>query len=353
MSRRTLRTQLTLLYAGPFFVSGAILLTIPLLGTKQTDHVGSQGGVADAQQTSDFSSRVLVAIIGLAVMVLVSFVLGWLIAGRFLRPLRAITATARDISASNLHRRLGSSGRKDEFSELAETLDDLFERLEASFESQRRFVANASHELRTPLTAERTMLQVALADPNVSVESLRSTCEDVLALGQQQERLIGALLTLASSEQGIEQREPFDLADIAGEVVLNRRQQAQRRGIRVDTALASAPVSGDPRLVESLVANLVDNAIRHNAAGGWIVVATTTSAAGSSITVQNTGPVIPPDEVERLFQPFQQLGSQRIRHTDGHGLGLAIVRAIAGAHRATLTPRARPEGGLDIEVTFG
>lgn len=354
MTGRTLRMQLTLLYAGPFFVSGVALLGIPLLGTKQTSPVGSQGGVAGAPQGSDFSSRVLVpSTIGLAVMVVVSFVLGWLIAGRFLRPLRAITATARDISASNLHRRLGSSGRKDEFSELAETLDDLFQRLEASFESQRRFVANASHELRTPLTAERTMIQVALADPNVSLETLRSTCEDVLTLGQQQERLIGSLLTLASSEQGIEQREPLDLADIAGEVVLSRRGEAQRRGIRVDIALATAPVSGDPKLVESLVANLVDNALRHNAAGGRVAIATTASAGRSSITVQNTGPVIPPDEVERLFQPFQQLGSQRVRHTDGHGLGLAIVRAIAAAHRATLTPRTRPEGGLDIEVTFG
>jgi signal transduction histidine kinase len=354
MIRWTLRLQLTLLYAVPFFFCGFALLSVPLLGTKQTAPVGSQGGVASPPQGSDSSSPVLVAsAIALAVMVVVSFVLGWLIAGRFLRPLRAVTSTARDISASNLHRRLGSSGRKDEFSELAETLDDLFERLEASFESQRRFVANASHELRTPLTAERTMIQVALADPNVSVETLRSACEEVLTLGQQQERLIGSLLTLASSEQGIEQREPLDLADIAGDAVLSRRAEAQRRGLRVDMALAPAPVAGDPKLVESLVANLVDNALRHNAAGGWIAITTTTSAGRSSITVQNTGPVIPPDEIERLFQPFQQLGRQRIRHADGHGLGLAIVRAIADAHRAALTPRARPDGGLDIEVTFG
>jgi CheY-like chemotaxis protein len=176
--------------------------------------------------------------------------------------LRTITATARDISASNLHRRLGLSGRDDEFKELAETLDDLFERLQTSFESQRHFVANASHELRTPLTAERTLLQVALADPDATAETLRSTCRDVLALGEQQERLIEALLTLASGEQGIEQREPFDLAEIAGNVVLARHQEARRRDIRVDTALATAPAAGDPNLVESLVANLVDNALR-------------------------------------------------------------------------------------------
>src|SRR6266571_4719425 len=353
--RPTLRMQLTLLYAGPFFVSGAILLTIPLLGTKQTVPAGSQGGVGPSapQGTNLHLHRLLTAsAVGLAVMALISLVLGWLIAGRFLRPLRTITATARDISASNLHRRLNLGGRDDEFTGLAATLDDLFERLQTSFASQRHFVANASHELRTPLTAERTLLQVALADPDATAETLRSTCQDVLALGQQQERLIEALLTLASSERGIEQREPFDLADIAGNVVLARQQEAQRRGIHVDATLATAPAAGDPNLVESLVANLVDNALRHNAAGGRIEIATTTTAGRATMTVKNTGTVIPPNQLERLFQPFQQLGSERIRHTDGHGLGLAIVHAITSAHGATLTPHARPEGGLDIEVGF-
>jgi len=350
-----LRTQLTLLYAGAFFASGAALLTIPILQTKQTVPAGSPGGAGpSAPQGTDLHLHQLLtaSAVGLAVMVVISLVLGWLIAGRFLRPLRTITATARDISATNLHRRLSLSGRDDEFKELAETLDDLFERLQTSFESQRHFVANASHELRTPLTAERTLLQVALADPDATAETLRSTCQDALALGEQQERLIEALLTLASSERGIERREPFDLADIAGTVVLARHQEAQRRGLHVDTALATAPAAGDPNLVASLVANLVDNALRHNAAGGRIEIATTTTAGQASITVKNTGTVVPPGEVERLFQPFQQLGSQRIRHTDGHGLGLAIVRAIASAHGATLIPRARPEGGLDIEVSF-
>jgi signal transduction histidine kinase len=353
MPRHTLQLRLTLLYAGPFLVCGAALLAIPLVGTKHTVPAGSQGGVGpSAPQGTNLHLPLTASAIGLAVMVVISLVLGWLIAGRFLRPLRTITATARDISANNLHRRLSLSGRNDEFTQLAETLDDLFERLEASFNSQRHFVANASHELRTPLTAERTLLQVALADPDATAETLRSTCQDVLTLGQHQERLIEALLTLATSQQGIEQREPFDLADIAGNVILARRQEAQRRGIQVDTTLATAPAAGDPHLVESLVANLVDNALRHNAAGGRIEIATTTTAGGASITVSNTGPVIPPGEVERVFQPFQQLGSERIRHTDGHGLGLAIVRAIASAHRATLTPRARPEGGLTIEVNF-
>ncbi len=353
MRRRTLRPQLTLLYAVPFFLSGAALLTVPILQTSQTEPAGIQGGPGPAVRVGTDLQPVLVAsAAGLAIMVAVAVVLGWLIAGRFLRPLRTINANARDISASNLHRRLGPTGRNDEFTELAETLDDLFERLEASFESQRHFVANASHELRTPLTAERTLVQVALADPDASAETLRSTCRDVLALGQSQERLIDALLTLASSEQGIERREPLDLAEIAGNVVLGRRHDAQGRDIRLDTMLATAPVAGDPDLVESLVGNLVDNALRYNAPGGRIEITTASDIGRARITVSNTGPEIPPIEVECLFQPFHRLGGRRVQHTDGHGLGLAIVRAIASAHGANLVPRARPEGGLRIEVNF-
>jgi signal transduction histidine kinase len=338
--RLTLRAQLTLLYAVPFFVSGAALLAVPLLDTRVSAPAGSA-----APPDVTVHQPLVGPAVSLAVVAVVSLVLGWLIAGRFLRPLRMITATARDISASNLNRRLGLRGR-DEFTDLADTLDDLFARLEASFESQRHFVANASHELRTPLTAERALLQVALTDPDATAGTLRSTCRDVLALGETQERLIDALLTLATSERGIERREPFDLADIAGRAVQGRLQDA----IRVDVALAPAPATGDPNLVESLVANLVDNALRHNVAGGWIEVATGTTGGRAAISVRNTGPVVPPDHLERLFQPFQQLGAQRTG--GGHGLGLAIVRAIAQAHGATVVPRARPEGGLDIEVRF-
>jgi signal transduction histidine kinase len=353
MPRRTLRVQLTLLYAGPFLVSGAALLTIPLLGASETAPAPGQGGVGPGPpHHMDLRPLFVGSAIGLAVLVVVSLGLGWLIAGRFLRPLRTITATARDISATNLHRRLGLHGRTDEFAELAQTLDDLFARLQAAFESQRHFVANASHELRTPLTAERTLLQVALADPDATVETLRCACQEVLALGRQQERLIEALLTLASGEQGIERWEPFDLADLSAEVVAAREPDARRRDVHVETTFAPARASGDPRLVASLVANLVDNALRHNVSGGQVAIATATVAGRARLTVTNTGPVVPPGEVERLFQPFQQLGPQRVRHADGHGLGLAIVRAIAGAHGATLVPRTRPEGGLHIEVSF-
>ena len=287
-----------------------------------------------------------------AIMAVFSLAAGWLIAGRFVRPLRAIITTARDISASNLHRRLGVRGRGDEFTELGETLDDLFGRLEASFQAQRHFIANASHELRTPLSAGRALLQVALADPEPTVETLRATCEELVELGDQQERLIAALLTLASSQRGIGQLECLDLADIAGDALLARQEEAERHGIHLRAALAAAPVTADPSLAESLVANLLDNAIRHNLPGGQAEISTALTTAGAVITVSNTGTLIPPDAVQDLFQPFRQLGTQRTRRGEGHGLGLAIVRAIADAHGAALTARARPAGGLDIEVTF-
>jgi signal transduction histidine kinase len=353
--RRTVRTRLTLLYAVPFLISGVFLLSIPILQSSQTTPANQRGALIPppgiTPEEHHLRQLITFSAFGLAVMVLVSLGLGWLIAGRFLRPLRTITATARDISASNLHRRLGRTGRNDEFTELAGTLDALFGRLEASFESQRHFVANASHELRTPLTAERALLQVALADPDASVDSLRAAGQEALALGRSQERLIEALLTLASSERGLERLEPFDLADIAGRVVSSREADAQRRGIQLEAAFGAAPANGDPSLVESLVANLVDNALRHNRPDGRVELATTTVDGQARITVRNTGAVVPPDELERLFEPFQRLGRQRVG--DGHGLGLAIVRAIAGVHGATLRSRAHPGGGLDVEVTWG
>ena len=351
--RPTLRSQLTLLYGGLLAALGGVLLLalVPLQGTASVQD-GPHAAAVQAALNASIRDKLIIGAIAVPVVVLLAIVGGWLIAGRLLRPLRTITATARDISASNLNRRLGLGGREDEFAELGETLDDLFGRLEASFDSQRHFVANASHELRTPLTAERTLLQVALADPDATAQSLRSACEQVLALGDQQERLIEALLTLATSEGGIEQWEPFDLAAVAWHVITIRREEAARRGVQLETRLAEAPTSGDPRLAESLVANLVDNAIRHNSDDGRAEISTAGAGGRATIRVRNTGAVIPPEQLSRLFQPFGRANGERIRHTDGHGLGLAIVQAIARAHGATLTPKAQPEGGLDIEVTF-
>ena len=351
--RPTLRTQLTLLYGGLIALLGAglVFLLVPLEGSASVQ-AGPHAAAISAALNSAERNKEIIGAIALPLVVLLAVVGGWLIAGRLLRPLRTITAAAKDISATNLSRRLSLGSRGDEFAELGETLDDLFGRLEAGFESQRLFVANASHELRTPLTAERALLQVALADPDASAATLRTTCVDVLALGDRQERLIAALLTLASGEGGVEVWEPFDLAEIAGNAVAVRREDAERRGIEVSTALSTAAAKGDPRLAESLVANLVDNAIRYNMTGGRVAISTVSIAGKATLRISNTGAAISADQVERLFQPFQRLGGVRTPNGDGYGLGLSIVRAIASAHGATLTSRAQPEGGLDIEVSF-
>jgi signal transduction histidine kinase len=367
--RRTLRIRLALLYAALFCVSAVALAAVAVI--FRPDFLGgscsASAGRAPGHPHYCQQGQSIASIVGTvahdmsqnpagvamaAVMVVLAVGVGWLVAGRLVRPLRAITASARDISASNLHRRLGLRGHDDEFAELGRTLDDLFARLEASFESQRHFIANASHELRTPLTAGRALLEVAIADPEPSIQTLRATCEELVELSDQQERLIAALLTLANSQRGLEHPEPLDLADITRNVLLARQAEADRRGIRLISTLAAAPATGDPSLTESLVANLIDNAIRHNLPGGQADITTALTSAGAVITVSNSGTLIPPHAVDDLFQPFRQLGTQRIHHGEGHGLGLAIVRAIADAHGAALSASPLPQGGLDIEVIF-
>ncbi|MBR7836062.1 HAMP domain-containing histidine kinase [Actinospica durhamensis] len=354
--RPVLRVQLTLIYSSLFLGLLAAVLIATTIQFGSSSAAAGNGNPANPGTTPvppthqfAFGAAVIVVIAGI-----LALAGAWWLAGRFLRPLRAIADTAQEISATNLHRRLDLRGPDDELTNLGATLDGLFARLETSFEAQRRFVANASHELRTPLAGQRTLLQVALADPDADTASLRAACEEALQVGDQQERLIDALLTLASSERGIERWERFDLARIAGDVLAARRHEAVRRAIRVSADLAPAPVLGDPRLAESLTANLVDNALRHNDPNGTIEISTAPMDNGEArLTVHNTGPLVPPQEIDRLLQPFQRIGSERQRrHTEGHGLGLAIVRAIAQAHGATLTVRSAPEGGLHVEVTF-
>jgi len=351
--RRALQARLALLYTGVFFVSGVVLLAIPELGFLGVSSTTRAGGGSAPSHAAVAAPNGLVAgsAVALVLLVPLSLVLGWMVAGRLLRPLRTITATARDISSGDLHRRLALGEPDDELKQLGSTLDDLFARLEASFESQRRFVANASHELRTPLAGQRTLIQVALADPRASAETLRSACEEVLTLGALQERLIDALLTLAISERGVERWETVDLAEVVRGVLASRCDESADRGIDVVAALAAAPLAGDPRLLESLVANLVDNGLRHNCAGGQVEVATAMAGGRATLAVGNTGPIVPAGEVQRLLQPFQR-GRDRTRQAGGHGLGLAIVEAIARAHGAALTARARPDGGLDVSVLF-
>ncbi len=384
LPRRTIRLRLTLFYGGLFLVSGAALLAITYLLARFAFHTASLHAYsatkppagpgaaspgpgpalahlpsraalqaqAARQSGADLHQLLVVSGIALAVMAVASVVLGWLIADRVLRPLRTITAAARDLSSASLHRRLALAGPDDELKELADTFDGLLGRLERSFQSQRQFVANASHELRTPLTLERALLEAVLTEPEPTTASFRATCERLLASNTRQDRLIEALLTLATSERGIERSEPMDLAVLADQALTSHRAEAERLGLRVQASLAPAPASGDPELAQRLVANLIDNALRYNAPGGWVELVTGTGAGQATARVSNTGPAVPPQELQELFQPFRRLGSRSTRRRDGHGLGLSIVFAIATAHRAALDARARPGGGLDVEVRF-
>ena len=353
--KRRLRARLAVLYACLLLGSGLVLLVVadlPLttFGRVQAHTAGGRAG--PVRSFTNLPEVLAYSGVALAVLAVVSLALGWLVADRALRPLRVITSAARVVSASSLDERLSVASAYEEFRELGDTLNGLFARLEAAFESQRRFVANASHELRTPLAAERTVLQVALADPAASAESLRVACRQVLQLGEQQERLVTALLTLAAGQSGLRHREPSDLAEVTSQVVAGRQPDADRGNVRVTAGLGPAVVTGDPALTMSLVANLVDNAVRHNVPGGHVQVTTGTNRRRPWLSVSNSGPVVPPGEVGRLLEPFQQLNGERTRHDGGHGLGMAIVAAVASAHGADLAVRARPEGGLDVTVTF-
>jgi signal transduction histidine kinase len=392
LPRRTIRLRLALLYGGLFFISGAVLLALIYTAASRTHGAystvvpaplivhrsvapgqapvapqsrqvgpilgGSPGPVVTAriidpnQRSADLRVLAIVSVIALAIMAAVSMGLGWLVAGRVLRPLRTITTAARDISATNLHQRLALGGPNDEFKELGDTFDGLLARLDASFHSQRQFVANASHELRTPLARLKALVQVALADPNATPESLRAAHERVLASEQQLEGLIEALLNLASGERALDRREPVDLTAVTEQVLAARRPEIEHHGLRVNATLDPAGVEGNPQLVERLVANLVDNAIAHNLVGGRIDVTTATEAGQAVLSVANDGPVIHPEQLDRLQQAFQRLGTARINKGDGHGLGLSIVHAIATAHGATLSVHSQAAGGLRVTVRF-
>jgi signal transduction histidine kinase len=383
LPRRTARLRLALTCGGLFLLTGAALLTITYLlfraATPRSKNPAKAGptipgllpksgvsgarlqerqftqqlgkAAAAAQYASDEHHLLVTSVIALAIAAVLALGLGWFIAGRILRPVRAITATARRISASNLHQRLALDGADEELKELGDTLDELFARLDAAFDAQQHFVANASHELRTPLTAERTLLQVALDNPYTTSEGWRSTAREVLTANSAQERLIDALLTLASGEAGLGHRECIDLPAICRNVLARPGPGTGAPGLHIETALGSAVLDGDPRLIERLVANLIDNAAGHNVAGGHVRVATADTGGTAVLSVANTGPCIPASEVDRLFQPFQRLDPGRSHH-NGHGLGLSIVKAIATAHGASITAGPRPEGGLSIQVAF-
>jgi signal transduction histidine kinase len=379
--RPTARLRLTMVYSALFVASGAVLLAATnLLVDKATSSLpvdifmsdfGENPADCDPIKAMCQASRQLSrsvrqaqlrafglhelriwSAVALGLVAVLSVGLGWIIAGRVLRPVRTISATASQIGASNLNQRLSLDGPDDEFRELAATLNGLLARLQASFDSQRRFVASASHELRTPLTLDRALLERALRHPEPTPVLWRTTCERLLISTQQQDRLIQTLLALARSEAGLARTESFELAATIDTVLLSPELDTVSHDVHIRTTIGPALVSGDPRLVERLARNLVDNAIRYNQPHGRVDITAGTRNGLAVLAVANTGPLIPRAEVERLFQPFQRLTPNRGNHADGTGLGLSIVKAIADAHQATITAAAQPHGGLKIEVGF-
>ena len=392
LPRVSVRLKLTLLYGGLFLLAGAGLLAVnyalvrshftlpfdtrvqaPLPAPGQLaaagravvflgSEPGSEKLVVNVEDLADLKAvrrqletaalNQIAAQSGaaLAAMALVSVGLGWLVAGRVLRPLTAITATARRLEGSTLHERLNLQGPQDELKELADTFDQMLGRLDAAFETQRRFVANASHELRTPLAIARTEVDVALADPDTGREELRAMAARVLEANQRSERLIEGLLTLARSERQLRAREPLDLAAAAADALSVAAPEVARLGLRVSRVLGAAPVAGDRALLERLVANLVENAVRHNRPDGWVEVDTGRGGPLAVVRVANGGPPIPPDQVATLFEPFRRLEADRTGSDRGTGLGLSIVRAVATAHGGRATARALEGGGLEVTV---
>jgi signal transduction histidine kinase len=383
LAARTIRLRLTAIYGGLFLLCGALLLattyvlvsratangcyhqTTPRAGRPpvvkgvcgtSVGHYGQTGlgALAARQHAAEMHALLLYSGIALAITAILAVGLGWIVAGRVLRPLRTITETVRDISATSLHRRLALDGPSDELKRLGDTFDALLTRLDGAFDAQRRFVANASHELRTPLTVSRALLQAAATDTRASAEQLRTTCHEAIEVADEQERLIEALLALTRSEQGLDRHEPVDLAAITSDILAAREDDARRLGLDIQAVIEPAIVSGDARLAGRMASNLVENALRHNVPGGTVQVITGTRAGRGFLTITNTGPAIAPGELHRLLEPFQR-GNSGEPHNNaglGLGLGLSIVQAIASAHEATLTPSPRPGGGLTVTVSF-
>ncbi len=392
LRRRPVRLRLTLVYSGLFLLAGAALLAATYglvaqsldtsLAAAASSPYGSYqvqagkvcasatAGTAQAAQCKARAQQSLknlaeanaavqrsqtlghlldYSLAALAVLAVVSAWLGWIVAGRALRPVHAITAAARTASEENLGQRIALAGPDDELKELADTFDAMLGRLDAAFASQRRFVADASHELRTPLTVMRTAIDVTLAKPGRTQAQLEAMAVEVRQAVDRAEALIEALLTLARSDRGRGPAEPLDMAVLAEDALDAAAPAIRACPVTVETALRPGPALGDPVLVERLVTNLVDNAVRHNVPDGWVQVATGTREGMAFIEVANGGALIPEDVVPSLFEPFRRL-SGRAGPPDGTGLGLSIVRSVAAAHRGQVIARHRPAGGLVVSV---
>ncbi len=383
--RPTIRMRLTLLYTGLFVGTGIVLLGLTYLlvqnnlqrqaeppdrlftagteapaGSSRVVAVPGEPSRADVQRVlvagrEDYQRETLNALltqggIALGLVGAAGLGFGWLLADRALRPVHAITDTARRVARSHdLTERIAYEGPRDDVKELADTFDTMLGRLARAFDGQQRFVANASHELRTPLAINRTLIDVAVRRPDAT-DDVKRLGESLLVVNGRHERLIDGLLTLAGTENAVADAAPLDLADVAGHVLEQAGPEARARGVTTDRRLGPAPTSGDPVLVERLVQNLVENAIRHNHDGGDLSVTTRGRDGWAEIAVANTGPVVPGYEVETIFEPFRRLGNDRVRSDRGAGLGLSIVRATATAHGGTVTASPRPGGGLTVTV---
>jgi signal transduction histidine kinase len=303
------------------------------------------------QAKSDLGRFTMYSLAGLGVGTVLAGFLGWAVGARVLRPLRAITRAARTASQENLHQRLALTGPPDELKELADTFDAMLTRLDATFASQRRFTASASHELRTPLTEMRTLIDVALAKPAGPARQPDPLLAGIRDAVDKSEDLIEALLTLARSDRGVEHTETVDLPTAVEDAIDLHSPAAAARGVRIRSDLKPAQVTGDRVLLERLASNLIDNAVRHNTPGGWVLASTRSRAGLAELTIANSGEPIPPEQTGALFEPFRRLPAAA-RDRPGTGLGLSIVASVAKAHRGRAQARARPDGGLEIHVTL-
>jgi signal transduction histidine kinase len=338
----TLRLRLTAVYTLLFGASGALLLGLSSwIVHRQVDRTLPPGFAEQALE--QLNAQYVLALGGMLVL---AVALGYLVAGQALAPLRRVTGLAQRVTQERLGERIAMTGPRDELRDLADTVDGMLDRLASAFDGQRRFVANASHELRTPLTVIRAEVEVALADPDASTAELRHMGEVVLEAADRTQALLDSLMILARSQQALLRREPVDLAAAARTAATTVQAEAIARSVDVRADLGPAYVEGDPPLVERLVANLVENAVRHNEPGGVVRVTT----RPGSVRVENSGPRIDPADVRRLAEPFERLG--RDSDGPGAGLGLSIVRAVADAHGAALELLPRRAGGLDVTVTF-
>ncbi|EFL18122.1 HAMP domain-containing sensor histidine kinase [Streptomyces sp. C] len=384
--RPTIRIRLTLLYGGMFLIAGILLLSIIYLLAAQALRegnalpfkiVGGQkvevssttcSGVGIDQSIDQFNaaiaqcildqrkhalddllSRSLMALLGLSV---IAFAFGYAMAGRVLSPLGKITRTARRVVGSDLTRRIELDGPDDELKELADTFDEMLDRLERAFTAQQRFVANASHELRTPLAINRTLLEVHLSDPGAPVE-LQQLGRTLLATNERSEQLVEGLLLLARSENQIVERKPVDLAEVASRAIDQARGEALAKGVEIRGERALAVIQGNGVLLERIALNLVQNAVRYNVPeGGWVEVTTEAQHGQAVLVVSNTGPVVPAYEVDSLFEPFRRLRTERTGSDKGVGLGLSIARSVARAHGGRILATPREGGGLVMRVTL-